>query len=79
MLYIMSIHSSSLPPPSGPASLLDCFGDLPDPRVNRTREHLLIDVVLIGFCTILAGGEGFNDMEEFGRSKEAWLRTTFSH
>jgi predicted transposase YbfD/YdcC len=54
---------------------MDCFGELPDPRINRTREHLLIDVVVIGFCTLLAGGEGFNDMEEFGRSKEAWFRT----
>jgi len=54
---------------------MDCFGDLPDPRVNRTREHRLIDVVVIGFCTILAGGEGFNDMEEFGKAKESWFRT----
>jgi predicted transposase YbfD/YdcC len=71
----MSTQSSALQPPGGPASLLACFGDLPDPRVNRTREHLLIDVVTIGFCAILAGGEGFNDMEEFGTSKEAWFRT----
>ncbi len=71
----MSTHPSSLPPPSGPASLLDCFGDLPDPRVNRTRKHLLIDVVAIGFCTILAGGEGYNDMEEFGKAKELWFRS----
>jgi len=48
---------------------------LPDPRVNRTRDHLLIDVIVIGLCAILSGGEGFNDMEEFGRAKEAWFRT----
>jgi len=71
----MSTQPSCLPPPNGPASLLECFADLQDPRVNRTRDHLLIDVVVIGFCTILAGGEGFNDMEEFGRAKEAWFRT----
>lgn len=71
----MSTPSSPFPPPDGPASLLDCFGDLPDPRVNRTRDHKLIDILVIGFCTILAGGEGFNDMEEFGTDKEAWFRT----
>ena len=58
-----------------PASLSDCFGSLPDPRIERTRSHKLIDIVTIGFCATLAGGEGFNDMEEFGRSKEAWFRT----
>lgn len=57
------------------ASLVDCFRVLPDPRVDRTRSHLLIDVVVIGFCATLAGGEGFNDMEEFGKAKEAWFRT----
>lgn len=59
----------------GPVSLIDCFSILPDPRVERTQRHRLIDVIVIGFCTTLAGGEGFTDMEEFGKSKEAWLKT----
>lgn len=70
----MSTHSSKAHE-NAAASLLDCFRVLPDPRVNRTRDHLLIDIVVIGFCATLAGGEGFNDMEEFGKAKEAWLRT----
>jgi predicted transposase YbfD/YdcC len=48
---------------------------LPDPRVERTREHRLIDVVVIGFCATLAGGEGFTDMEMFGISKQEWFKT----
>ncbi len=62
-------------PSSGAVSLIDCFNILPDPRINRTRQHRLIDIIVIGFCTILAGGEGYNDMELFGKAKEAWLRT----
>lgn len=58
-----------------PPSLIDCFGDLSDPRMERTRSHKLMDIVVIGFCAILAGGEGFNDMECFGKSKEEWFRT----
>ena len=58
-----------------PASLIEYFSILPDPRVDRTLHHRLIDVVVIGFCATLAGGEGFNDMEEFGKAKEAWFRT----
>lgn len=62
-------------PASSPQSLIDCFGGLSDPRMDRTRCHKLIDIVLIGFCATLAGAEGFNDMEWFGKSKEAWFRT----
>ena len=58
-----------------PVSLINCFSILPDPRVERTRRHRLIDIIVIGFCATLAGGEGFTDMEEFGKSKEAWFRT----
>lgn len=56
-------------------SLIAHFQALPDPRVNRTKEHRLIDVLVIGVCTLLCGGEGFNDMEDFGRAKEDWFKT----
>lgn len=58
-----------------PASLLECLKQLPDPRLNRTQDHRLIDILVIGVCTLLCGGEGFNDMEDFGESKEDWLKT----
>jgi len=67
--------STSPASPSVPRSLVDCFCTLTDPRIDRTRYHRLIDVVVIGFCTMLAGGEGFTDMEEFGKAKEPWFRT----
>lgn len=51
------------------------FQDLPDPRVARTREHRLLDLLVIAVCTLLCGGEGFNDMEDFGCAKEDWLKT----
>ena len=56
-------------------NLLAHFQDLPDPRVARTREHRLIDLLVSAVCTLLCGGEGFNDMEDFGRAKEEWLKT----
>ncbi|MBM4163867.1 MAG: ISAs1 family transposase [Lentisphaerae bacterium] len=64
----------SVTPGSVPVSLIDCFGTMPDPRLDRTRCHKLIDILVIGFCATLAGGEGFSDMEQFGLSKEAWFR-----
>lgn len=59
-------------------SLIQHFQDLPDPRVNRTKDHALIDVLVIAVCTLLCGGGSFNDMEEFGKAKEEWFRTFLS-
>lgn len=51
------------------------FQDLPDPRVDRTKEHELIDILIIAVCTLLCGGESFNDMEDFGKAKQEWFKT----
>jgi len=59
-------------------SLLTHFQNLPDPRVNRRKEHDLIDVLVIAICTLLCGGESFNDMEDFGLAKEDWFKTFLS-
>jgi predicted transposase YbfD/YdcC len=56
-------------------SLIEHFESLPDPRVNRTKDHELIDILVIGICTLLCGGEGFNDMQDFGKAKQEWFKT----
>lgn len=56
-------------------SLIEHFQELTDPRVNRTKYHKLIDILIIALCTLLCGGEGFNDMEDFGKKKIDWLKT----
>lgn len=56
-------------------SLITHFQDLPDPRIERTRRHELVDILVISVCTLLCGGESFNDMEEFGQCKEDWFKT----
>ena len=64
--------------PHSQLSLMEHFESLSDPRVNRTRRHELIDILVIGLCTLLCGGEGFNDMEDFGRAKREWFETFLS-
>ena len=56
-------------------SLLDHFSDLPDPRVDRTKLHLLIDIVTIALCAVICGAETYEEMETFGESKHEWLAT----
>lgn len=56
-------------------SLIEQLQQLPDPRVRGRCEHELVDVLMIALCCLLCGGEGFNDMEDFGRAKRTWFRT----
>jgi predicted transposase YbfD/YdcC len=57
------------------ASIVTHFQTLEDPRMERTKKHQLLDILVIALCTLLTGGEGFQDMELFGKSKQAWLQT----
>ena len=62
--------------PTQPAAdLLKHFGHLTDPRIERTKEHKLIDIVIIAICAIIAGADGWVAVETFGRAKKKWLRT----
>jgi predicted transposase YbfD/YdcC len=58
-----------------PPGLVDYLAAVPDPRVDRTREHQLIDILVIGVCCLICGGEGFTDMEIFGLAQREWFRT----
>ena len=56
-------------------TLAEHFADLPDPRVERTRKHRLDDILVIALCAILCGATSFEDIEQFGECRKAWLRT----
>jgi hypothetical protein len=56
-------------------TLIEHFSAIPDPRVERTREHRLVDLLVIAVCTLLCGGESFYDMEDFGRAKRDWFES----
>ncbi len=56
------------------ASFVDYFASIPDPRIDRTKLHGLLDILVIAVCAVLCGAEGWEDMEEFGRAKQTWLK-----
>ena len=56
-------------------ALHDAFADLSDPRVDRTKEHLLGDSVTIAICAVICGADSWVAVEEFGKTKHTWLRT----
>lgn len=55
--------------------LKDCFERIDDPRVERTRLHQLSDILTIAVLSVIAGGNGWEDMELYGISKQSWLST----
>lgn len=60
-----------IPPPA--SRLADCFADLVDPRVERTKHHQLLDIVTIALCAVISGAETWVEVEQWGQSKVDWL------
>jgi len=56
------------------ARLEECFGDMPDPRVEGRCDHILVEILLIAVSAVLCGAESWSEVEEFGNAKESWLR-----
>jgi hypothetical protein len=50
------------------------FAELRDPRVERNREHLLEEVVLIAIAAVLSGAESWNGIADYGQAKLEWLK-----
>lgn len=50
------------------------FSEIEDPRVPRTRAHVLTDILMLGILSVIAGGKGWEDMENYGLSKYDWLK-----
>ncbi len=49
------------------------FAQVEDPRVDRTKRHRLRDIIILAICGVICGAEGWVEIEEFGRAKEAWF------
>jgi predicted transposase YbfD/YdcC len=49
------------------------FAQVEDPRVERTKRHRLRDIIILAICGVICGAEGWVEIEEFGKAKEAWF------
>lgn len=54
-------------------SLVENFGDIKDKRVERTKKHQLTDILVIAILAVIAGAQGWEDIENYGISKQEWL------
>jgi len=59
---------------NAPASMIKHFLTVHDPRINRTKEHKLIDVLVIAVVGVICGAETWDAVELVAKSKLAWLK-----
>lgn len=54
-------------------SLTECFSDVQDPRLNRRRRHLLIDIIVIAVLAVIANADTWSDIHIWGETHQEWL------
>jgi hypothetical protein len=55
------------------AVFIECFGELTDPRVDRTKKHLLLDILALSICGVLSGAENWEEIEDFAKEHKDWF------
>jgi predicted transposase YbfD/YdcC len=51
------------------------FGSIQDPRIDRKKLHLLLDIIVIAVCASVCGADKWEDVEIFGKAKEDWFKS----
>lgn len=56
-------------------SFSEHFGDLHDPRQSAKVVYPLFDVLFLIVCAVIAGSEGWEDIEDFGEAHLEWFQS----
>jgi len=52
----------------------DHFSPLKDPRMERTKRHKLIDIVIITICAVISGADDWVSIALYGCAKYEWFQ-----
>lgn len=55
-------------------SLIDCFEEVPDPRVIGRTSHKLMDILVITVLAVICGAETWTEIADYGEAKKDWLK-----
>lgn len=61
------------------ADFMAYFSGLKDPRDDKNKLHALLDILFLTVAAVVSGADGWEDIEEFGHAKLAWLRKFFPY
>src|SRR5664279_744059 len=59
---------------ASPLSLSEHFERVEDPRVERTKEYALLDIIVIAICAVICGADDWVDIAGWGNEKLEFLR-----
>lgn len=60
---------------NGPATIVSThFENITDPRVDRGRNHNLLDMIFIALTASVCGANGWADIERFAKARILWFR-----
>src|SRR5258708_5442516 len=55
-------------------SLSEHFESVDDPRIERTKEYALLDIIVIAVCAVICGADDWVDIAGWGNEKLDFLR-----
>lgn len=70
----MATDTTSAGPEASSVSFTAYFEDVSDPRIQRQKEHALLDIIGLTICAVVAGADTFAGIERFGKSRREWLK-----
>jgi predicted transposase YbfD/YdcC len=56
-----------------PSALRKSFRRLPDPRIDRCKRHLLLDILTMALCAVTGGADTWTDIATFARRRKDWF------
>ncbi len=57
------------------ANLLKIFSEVPDPRSNQGKRHLIEELLTITVLAVICGADDWSGIEAYGQSQEGFLKT----
>ena len=51
------------------------FITITDPRIEKSTDHTLIDIIMIAICGVIAGCDSWVEIEDFAKARQSWLTT----
>ncbi|GHT26331.1 hypothetical protein AGMMS4957_21810 [Bacteroidia bacterium] len=55
-------------------TLHQTFSKLRDPRINRHKKHLLLDIIVLSILAVLSGAESYDSIELYGNTNIEFLK-----